>query len=307
MKRFYQIPKTYQSLSVGILSALTMISVGIFVSAILPKPRPANSSPASGSNATSSIEVTPITPNRAYTPPPVPPVPSSVPSAPQTPTADFTDDSTELSSTAPEQVSPISPEAIAGNSNSPVATTEPYDDVVAARFNHLAYAEADPTRIESIGLFKRDNYEREEFLDYEAAAAFTQMKADAAEEGIGLMPISGFRTIALQAELFDKQVEKIGSEAAAELSAPPGHSEHHTGYAIDIGDTARPEADLKRSFENTRAYLWLVANAKSYGFEESFPDGNQQGVNFEPWHWRFVGSERASEIFNNGRYLFPAP
>ena len=187
-----------------------------------------------------------------------------------------------------------------------MTSAEPYDDVPLAKFNHLSYPEAPKERIESVGLFVRESYEREEFLDQEAAAAFKQMRAAAAAEGIDLIPISGFRTIEHQAELFNAQTEKQGSEAkAAQLSAPPGHSEHHTGYAIDIGDGEYPDSDIKYSFQETPGYAWLKANAHRYGFEESFPINNQQGVSFEPWHWRFVGSERAQNFFSISKELFP--
>lgn len=192
--------------------------------------------------------------------------------------------------------------------------SQPYDEqapTVAADsglelFNHLAYPEADPTRLVSAGVFIRESYEREEFLDFEAADAFNAMRADAAQQGVDLILISGFRTVVRQEELFATQVEKRGTKAAAaELSAPPGHSEHHTGYALDIGDDNRPDTDIKYAFEDTEAYRWLKNNAASFGFEESFPKGNPQGVSFEPWHWRYIGSARAQSTFVLSKTLFP--
>ena len=142
-------------------------------------------------------------------------------------------------------------------------------------------------------------------LHFEAAAAFQDMKATAAQVDISLIPISGFRSTGYQSELFVSQVDKQGSEsAAAQLSAPPGYSEHHTGYAIDIGDDDRPDADVKYAFETTRAYQWLQENAISFGFEESFPRNNSQGINFEPWHWRYVGSKQAASTFAISKELY---
>ena len=51
---------------------------------------------------------------------------------------------------------------------------------------------------------------------------------------------------------------------------------------------------------------WLAAHGTEYGFELSFPDGNTQGVAYEPWHWRFVGTPEAMETFRWARQLFPA-
>ena len=174
-----------------------------------------------------------------------------------------------------------------------------YENPLGTEFNHFPYDEASSGDIVSIGLFTRESYEREEYLHYEAAAAFQEMKAAAAADAIKIQAISGFRTIARQSELFKAQVAKLGSAAAAaKLSAPPGHSEHHTGYAVDIGDVTLPESDITYDFENTPAYSWLFANAGRFGFEESFPKGNHQGVSFEPWHWRYIGSENARKIFS---------
>jgi len=287
--------------SIVVLTAVTMVSVGLFVNALLPSPKRADSSSNIESNveAASGISVTPVSPSSSDT---TAAIPSAAPPN-STSTRAATDPDAPISS------------ADRGSAPSDIdAYAEPYDDLAptsafaSVKYNHFAYAEADPSRLESVGLFIRESYEREERLDYEATEAFAQMKAAAAAEGILIMPISGFRTIARQAELFTKQTEKLGSEAAAaELSAPPGYSEHHTGYAIDIGDVNSPDTDIKYAFENTPAYSWLVANARRYGFEQSFPYANQQGVSFEPWHWRYVGSPRASETFINSRSAFPAP
>ena len=52
------------------------------------------------------------------------------------------------------------------------------------------------------------------------------------------------------------------------------------------------------AFENTPVFAWLVKNAAAHGFELSFPKGNPQGVNYEPWHWRFVGDADARGAFH---------
>lgn len=169
---------------------------------------------------------------------------------------------------------------------------------VKTAYGHLPYAENDAIRLEVVGQYVRDGYARDERLDIEAAQAFRQMAKAAKASGVLLMPLSGFREVSVQAELFARQIERKGSkEEAAKWSAPPGHSEHHTGYAIDIADQQSPESDLKISFEATRAYQWLAANAVQYGFELSFPPNNWQGVSYEPWHWRYVRSTRALQVF----------
>ena len=172
---------------------------------------------------------------------------------------------------------------------------------VQTKLGHFPYQEDDPSRLVNAGTFVRGTYERSEQLDQEAFQAFQQMKSAAANNGVQLMIISGFRNISDQAVLFEKQIARRGSESeAARSSAPPGHSEHHTGYALDIADQ-QSDTDLKVSFQETAAYQWLVTNAGQYQFEQSFPLNNKQGVNFEPWHWRYVGPPRASQIFAAAR------
>lgn len=132
-----------------------------------------------------------------------------------------------------------------------------------------------------------------------AANKFLQMQAAARAEGITLTALSGFRDVAIQEQLFFGIKEQRVQDAVkrAEVSAPPGYSEHHTGYAIDIGDANAPETNLETSFGDTAAFRWLEQNALKYSFELSFPPNNKQGVSYEPWHWRFVGDIDSLETF----------
>ncbi len=169
-----------------------------------------------------------------------------------------------------------------------------------SHYGHLPFAQTSEEMLVKVGEY----YGRKEFLNKQAAQAFNQMKTDADQDGIQLVVISGFRTIAHQTLLFQKQVERKGSkQVAAQLSAPPGYSEHHTGYALDLGDGKQPQLDLKFEFESSEAYRWLFYNAHKYGFELSFPRNNVQGVSFEPWHWRFVASPHANQTFAVARNL----
>ncbi len=138
-----------------------------------------------------------------------------------------------------------------------------------------------------------------------AADKFNAMSAAAAREGISLVPISGFRAIADQKHLFFDVKAQRGQVTTkrAEVSAPPGYSEHHTGYAVDIGDGKTPATNLSPTFETTSAFKWLEKNAAYYSFEISFPKDNAQGVNYEPWHWRFVGDTDSLKTFYKAKNL----
>ncbi len=127
-----------------------------------------------------------------------------------------------------------------------------------------------------------------------------KMQDDAEKDGIYLVLLSGYRSIKLQKQIF-YSLKSIRNQIASErarVSAPPGYSEHSTGFAIDIGDAYARETDFEESFENTSAFQWLKTHAAKYHFRLSF-DKNQTAVDYEPWHWRYEGSIEALKIFES--------
>ena len=125
-----------------------------------------------------------------------------------------------------------------------------------------------------------------------------QMKEDAKNEGIFLVFLSGYRSINLQNDIFytlKSKRNQIASERAR-VSAPPGYSEHSTGFAIDIGDANKRDTDFEVEFENTDAFRWLKNNGAKYHFKLSF-NKNNKNVDYEPWHWRYEGSIDALKVF----------
>lgn len=170
----------------------------------------------------------------------------------------------------------------------------------APKQNLLGHLPYEVAQIDSLEAITADNRLK---LRPAAARKFKQMQADARAEGIILTPISAFRTVETQEYLFFDVKEQRVQDAAkrAEVSAPPGYSEHHTGYAIDIGDGNAPATNLETSFAETAAFQWLEKNALKYSFELSFPANNDLGVSYEPWHWRFVGDRHSLETFYKDR------
>ncbi|MDJ0737477.1 MAG: D-alanyl-D-alanine carboxypeptidase family protein [Nostocaceae cyanobacterium] len=167
--------------------------------------------------------------------------------------------------------------------------------------NHLAYSQASEADLRPISANGRIR------MRTAAAQKFQEMKKEAGNAGVILVPISGFRTVEEQQKLFfgiGAQRNQTPAQRAA-VSAPPGYSEHHTGYAVDIGDGRVPATNLSTNFENTKAFKWLEANAARYGFELSFPKDNPQGVSYEPWHWRFVGDRDSLETFYKAQNIKP--
>ena len=138
---------------------------------------------------------------------------------------------------------------------------------------------------------------RTERLRPSAARAFTRMQRAARRDGVHLHLVSGFRSVAEQEALYFgvKAARVQSARERARVSAPPGYSEHHSGYALDISDEA---LSLDVSFAQSPAYRWLQENARGYNFELSFPEDG--AVAFEPWHWRYEGDLEAIKTFYEG-------
>ena len=125
-----------------------------------------------------------------------------------------------------------------------------------------------------------------------------KMREEAKKEGVYLVFLSGYRSINLQNDIF-YSLKSIRSQEAAErarVSAPPGYSEHSTGFAIDIGDATQRDTDFETEFENTDAFKWLKKNAAKFHFKLSFHKDNKY-IDYEPWHWRYEGSIEALKVF----------
>lgn len=170
-----------------------------------------------------------------------------------------------------------------------------------ALYGHFPYSEAASAQLADAGFYRDTG--RVVRLRAEAAEAFKVMAAAAAAQGVQIVPVSGFRPVSYQKGLWDRAVARRGSKkAAAKWVAPPGHSEHHTGWSLDVADGDVPMAeDIESSFEKTKASAWLRANAAQFHFELSFPPANPQGVSYEPWHWRYIGTEESLNLFHPTR------
>ena len=119
------------------------------------------------------------------------------------------------------------------------------------------------------------------------------------ETGKGLTAYSGYRTYDYQKGLFDRYVEKDGYDNAVMYSAKPRHSEHETGLAFDIGG-ADQAYWLEETFEDTEEGIWLRENAHRFGYILRYPKGKTHitGYIYEPWHFRYIGIEHASNIYD---------
>ena len=132
-------------------------------------------------------------------------------------------------------------------------------------------------------------------MDSNAYAALQQLQAGAEAAGYSMPLISGYRSYAYQASLYNSYVAQDGQALADTYSARPGHSEHQSGLAFDIGA-------LDNGYGNTPDGRWLHAHCADYGFIIRYPAGKESitGYQYEPWHVRYVGKEIASQIMAQG-------
>jgi zinc D-Ala-D-Ala carboxypeptidase len=138
-------------------------------------------------------------------------------------------------------------------------------------------------------------------LREDAALALEELFADATEDGVSLVVQSTYRSYSLQQRIKRASVERHGQEVSDGRSARAGYSEHQTGLAVDL---TNPDGTctLLECFADTEEGRWLAENSWRHGFVLRYLENASPttGYVYEPWHFRFVGTELASEIWNQG-------
>jgi D-alanyl-D-alanine carboxypeptidase len=138
-------------------------------------------------------------------------------------------------------------------------------------------------------------------LRKEASTASYRLAMAMKSEGAGSMVIqSGYRSFAEQKVIYDRQVARYGLKAGEALAARAGHSEHQTGWALDV--SARGQGcQIRVCFGKTKAGSWLIANAHKHGFIIRYPEFATPvtGYQYEPWHLRYVGKPLAKAMHDS--------
>lgn len=136
-------------------------------------------------------------------------------------------------------------------------------------------------------------------LTNETKDAFDKMSAAAKLDGLNIWCQSGFRSYNTQKNIYDRYAAIDGTAKTDTYSARPGHSEHQTGLACDINDV------INSTFDNTPEAKWAAANAYKYGLILRYPKNktNETGYKYESWHFRYVGVELATKLYNNGDWI----
>lgn len=138
------------------------------------------------------------------------------------------------------------------------------------------------------------------FLHSKVVPYFEDMVKAANKDGVELWIVSAYRSFDMQAQLKDAYSITYGTGANT-FSADQGYSEHQLGTTVDLTTTGINGG--LAGFENTEAYAWLKKNAYKYGFALSYPEDNAYYI-FEPWHWRFVGTDLAKDLHRNDAHFY---
>lgn len=134
-------------------------------------------------------------------------------------------------------------------------------------------------------------------LRKEAQIKFEEMASDMAKENLKIYAGSTYRSFTYQKGLYDRYVKKDGFAAAETYSARSGYSEHQLGLAVDIVG-----GKWDYLSEKDKEYNYLIKNSYKYGFILRYPRGSEYitGYMFEDWHFRYLGIELATKVFNSG-------
>lgn len=167
-------------------------------------------------------------------------------------------------------------------------------------------------RIPSDYKFEVSNIKGNIRCDTRIVQAVLQMIKGAREDGVELLVCSPYRDTKRQEMLFNNKIKSYTKQGydyekaydlASQTVAVPGTSEHEVGMAIDFvtpGYTL-----LNEGFADTAAGIWLKENAADYGFILRYPKDKEDitRIEFEPWHYRYVGLGASHYIMDNGLCL----
>ena len=121
--------------------------------------------------------------------------------------------------------------------------------------------------------------------------------------GQGLYLVSGYRSFNMQAGLFRRSMNNRGIKFAVKRNAYQGRSEHQLGLALDLcpeGETVYTDG-----FGSTTVGKWVNQNCHLYGFIRRYQKSyiSETGYDNEAWHYRYVGVELATYLYENDMSL----
>jgi len=136
-------------------------------------------------------------------------------------------------------------------------------------------------------------------LREDAYQAFISMVKAMKTDGLsGIYVYSGYRSYETQENIYNRYVTRNGQEWADRYSARPGHSEHQLGLAADVAAVSNASG----GFDKTEEFTWLMTNAYKYGWILRYPEDKEviTGYGYEPWHYRYLGIDLATKVYESG-------
>lgn len=134
--------------------------------------------------------------------------------------------------------------------------------------------------------------------------ALEKMISAAKKEKLSLVVSSAYRSSGIQQTLFSNNQIKNPNQIFPSV-AKPEHSEHQLGTVIDFRSGSDVAFTLE-AFGGSPEYAWMEKHAHEYGFVRSYPDGKESitGYIAEPWHWRYVGTDYATQVKQSDLTLY---
>lgn len=181
----------------------------------------------------------------------------------------------------------------------PVELTTPSSKTVLVDATHTLPVDYVPSTLAEIYMRSTSDVV---IVDEEAGNKAKEMLNAASEAGIEIYVVTAYRSYEDQQKYYTSRMELLGnSEEAKKQIQAAGCSEHQTGLAIDFTDNPA-NAQETVEFANTDAGKWLNEHAHEYGFILRYPEGKEDitGYTYEPWHYRYVGTDVANAIYEQG-------
>lgn len=231
------------------------------------------------------------------------PTPTSTPAPTATPTPTPTPIPTPIPTPAPEYIEPIIDEPVWYNG---------YVDPRSIRAEVVANPEDIAVLINKYYAMPSDyvpdlvmaSSSAGQYLRPEANDAWDLLRAACREDtGDTLYLISGYRSWADQTYSFSNAIVRRGIDKVCEKNAYQGRSEHCLGLALDINIASDPE--IRDEFAESTAGAWVNEHGHEYGFILRYQreKGSITGYGYEAWHYRYVGIEVATALYESGQTL----
>lgn len=198
------------------------------------------------------------------------------------------------------------------NSEQPEATPAPTPDPIPRNEWYMKLVNAENPLPDDYGEQEMTAFGGGYYFDERIIESLEQMLNAADEADVSLKIISGYRGVERQTARNEDEIaayerrgysEQDARDLAAMEEPPYLQCEHSLGLAVDLMDSGSDTTSI--AFEETEEFAWLQEHAAEYGFILRYPADKVEitGMVYEPWHYRYVGTEQAQKIKESGLCL----